>query len=182
MVTIAAPCLAQAMGSDSDQFLQAVQSRDGNSATALIDSHPTIINSKQVNGDTGLIMAIRRGDVDWTGFLLGKGADPNVTGKDGDTALIAAAKAGFDDAVGSLLESGAKVDGTNKMGETALIIAVQQRDTKLVKILLAAGADPDRADSAAGYSARDYATRDSRGRDILKLIESASKSSAQPAK
>jgi ankyrin repeat protein len=56
------------------------------------------------------------------------------------------------------------------MGETALIIAVQQRDVPMVRMLLEAGANPDKPDSAAGYSARDYATRDPRARDILKLI------------
>jgi ankyrin repeat protein len=66
---------------------------------------------------------------------------------------------------------GAKVDETNKSGETPLIIAVQQRDAGMVKTLLAAGADPDRTDAVAGYSARDYANRDSRARDIQKLID-----------
>jgi ankyrin repeat protein len=65
---------------------------------------------------------------------------------------------------------GAKVDGANRMGETPLIVAVQQRQTPIVRQLLAAGADPDRTDTAAGYSARDYAQRDPRARDILKLI------------
>jgi hypothetical protein len=37
--------------------------------------------------------------------------------------------------------------------------------------LLAAGANPDKTDNAAGYSARDYAARDNRSRDIFKLIE-----------
>jgi ankyrin repeat protein len=57
------------------------------------------------------------------------------------------------------------------MGETPLIIAVQQRDLQIVRQLLDAGANPDRSDAAAGYSARDYAVRDTRARDILKLIE-----------
>jgi ankyrin repeat protein len=62
------------------------------------------------------------------------------------------------------------VDATNRSGETALIVAVQQRDTRLVRQLLDRGADPDHADSVAGYSARDYASRDPRARDIQKLI------------
>ena len=62
------------------------------------------------------------------------------------------------------------MDSTNRAGETALIVAVQQRDTRLVKALLAAGADPDHPDNVAGYSARDYANRDNRIRDIQKLI------------
>lgn len=158
-------------GSDGDQFVEAVQKSDGDKATQLIQDHPTIIDAKNGSGDTGLIIAITRGDRDWTGFLLNKGADPNLQGANGNTPLIAAAKTGFDEAAQWLLGLGAKVDGTNRSGETPLIIAVQQRDAALVQVLLSAGADPDHADSVAGYSARDYATRDPRARDILKLID-----------
>jgi ankyrin repeat protein len=66
------------------------------------------------------------------------------------------------------------------MGETALIMAVQQRQLDAVNLLLSKGADPDRKDSAAGYSARDYAKRDTRNREILSAIESADK--PKPAK
>jgi ankyrin repeat protein len=78
---------------------------------------------------------------------------------------------GFGSAIEWLLGLGAKVDAANRMGETPLIIAVQQRELPIVRLLLNAGANPDRADHAAGYSARDYATRDPRAREILKLIE-----------
>ena len=77
---------------------------------------------------------------------------------------------GFDQAVEWLLSMGAKIDAANRMGETALIAAVQQRQTAVVRRLLTAGADPDRGDTAAGYSARQYAERDNRARDILQLI------------
>jgi hypothetical protein len=40
----------------------------------------------------------------------------------------------------------------------------------IVRRLLAAGANPDKTDSVQGFSARDYATRDPRARDILKII------------
>lgn len=162
--------LAQ-MGSDSDKFLEAVQSRDGDQAIQLLQDHPTIINAKNSKGDTALIIVIDRTDADWTGYLLNHGADPNAPGAGGDTPLIAAARMGFDEAAEWLIGLHAKVDGTNKMGETPLIIAVQKRDAPLVKLLLAAGADADVRDTAAGYSARDYAKRDSRSREILKLIE-----------
>jgi ankyrin repeat protein len=58
------------------------------------------------------------------------------------------------------------------MGETPLIVAVQRREVPIIKMLLRAGADPDKTDTAAGYSARDYAKRDSRNPEILALIES----------
>ena len=84
---------------------------------------------------------------------------------------MAAARAGYFDGVGWLLGLGAKVDTTNKSGETALILAVQQREPSVVRALLNAGANPDKTDNSAGYSARDYASRDPRARDILKMIE-----------
>ena len=96
-----------------------------------------------------------------------------VRDRDGETPLIAAARIGYMGALGDLLRLKAKVDAANRMGETALIVAVQNRHPDIVKVLLALGADPDKSDSAAGYSARDYAKRDTRSRDILKLIEAA---------
>jgi ankyrin repeat protein len=77
---------------------------------------------------------------------------------------------GFEQAVEWLLGLGAKVDGTNHQGETPLIVAVQQHQAPIVRLLLNEGADPDKADHAAGYSARDYAARDARARDILRMI------------
>ena len=170
LALISAPAVAQLASNDAQDFLDAVQKRDGNKATNLIQTHPTVIDTKDGKGDTSLIVVIRAGDRDWTGFMLRNHADPNMQGAGGDTPLIAAAKSGFDEAAPWLLGLGAKVDGTNRAGETPLIIAVQQRDARLVKILLDAGADPDHTDNVAGYSARDYATRDTRARDILKLI------------
>jgi ankyrin repeat protein len=162
---------AQYTGSDGEQFIQAVDKRDGDKVTQLLTDHPTIVNTKNGKGDTGLIIAIRGGDHDWTGFLLEKGADPNLAGANGDTPLITAARVGFDEGAEWLIGMGAKVDDTNRSGETPLIIAVQQRDERLVKLLLDHGANPDRTDAVAGYSARDYANRDPRARNIQKLID-----------
>ena len=183
LVLLGAPAVAQdaALGSSSDQFIDAVQKRDGDKATQLIQDHPTIIDARNGKGDTALIIALRAGDRDWAGFLLNKGADPNLQGANGDTPLIAAARVGFDEAAEWLLGLGAKVDETNRSGETPLIIAVQQRDARLVKVLLQAGADPDHTDAVAGYSARDYAIRDARARDIQKLIETKKPKSASTA-
>lgn len=170
LATLAAPAVAQLNDPGLD-FVEAVKNRDGDKALDLLNSHPTgLVNRRDGDGNTPLIITIGRRDSEWTAYLLNKGADPNLAGKGGDTPLILASRIGYDDAVGWLLEMGAKVDATNKMGETALIAAVQQRQTSIVKVLLAAGADPDRTDAAAGYSARQYAQRDNRARDILQLI------------
>jgi ankyrin repeat protein len=169
---VSAPAAAQSFTTPGYEFVEAVKKSDGDKATQVLSAHPNgIVNTKDGDGNTGLIIAINRSDESWTGFLLNKGADPNLAGKGGDTPLIAASRMGFANAIEWLLGLGAKVDGTNKMGETPLIIAVQQREVPIVRLLLNAGANPDKTDHAAGYSARDYATRDPRARDILKLIE-----------
>jgi ankyrin repeat protein len=166
------PALAQTMGTAGNDFVEAVKKRDGDKAIGILDAHPHgIVDTKDGEGNTGLIIAINRNDETWTGYLLNKGADPNVGGKGGDTPLISAARVGFEQAVQWLIGVGAKVDGANRMGETPLIIAVQQRELPITRMLLDAGANPDKSDAAAGYSARDYATRDPRARDILKLIQ-----------
>jgi ankyrin repeat protein len=168
---LAQPATAQT-GFGEDNFVSAVRKRDGAKAMELLRTRGTLaLNSRDDKGETGLIVAIARRDDEWTGFLLNQGADPNMAARNGDTPLIAAARAGYLGAAADLIRLKVKVDAANRMGETALIVAVQQRQVPIVKLLLAAGADPDRTDSAAGYSARDYATRDTRSREILKLIE-----------
>lgn len=181
LVAFAAPGAAQTFqGDDGLNFVEAVRKADGDKAQELLaKNRPGLINFKSTDGQTGLILAVARRDEQWTAFLLNKGADPNLAGKGGDTPLINAARVGFDSGVEWLLQLGAKVDADNRMGETALIVAVQQRQPEIVKMLLQAGADPDKTDHAAGYSARDYAKRDPRARDILAMIESRK---AQPAK
>ena len=172
LCTLAGHTAGAAAPAAGSEFLSAVRDRDGAKANDLIGSNPPgILNTRDSDGNTPLLIAIGREDAEWTGFLLVKGADANLAGKGGDTPLILAARTGFTDAADWLLEVGAKVDAANRMGETALIVAVQQRDVQVVRRLLAAGADPDKTDSAAGLSARDYAQRDTRSRQILQLIE-----------
>ena len=137
-----------------------------------------MLDARGGDGNTPLLITVARKDSDYTGFLLGRGANPNLAGKDGDTPLIVAARVGFEDGAKWLLAKGARVDATNRRGETALIVAVHQRQVPVIRMLLEAGADPDKADSAAGLTARDYAERDTRSRQILQLIESKKPKSA----
>lgn len=165
------------MGMEGPQFVQALREGDDSKAVQLVESSPTVVNFRDAKGETPLMIAVMNRDSTWTGYLIKEGADPNVGNRDGDTALILASRLGFETAVDWLLQYGAEVDGRNRMGETALIVAVQRRQAPIVKLLLAKGADPDRADAAAGYSARDYAKRDGRNPEILKMIEGVKKTS-----
>ncbi|MEO8546874.1 MAG: ankyrin repeat domain-containing protein [Sphingomicrobium sp.] len=179
---VATPAGAQglAYGGDGEAFVKAVRERDGDKALELLRARSTVLNARDTKGETGLIVAIAQRDDTWAGYLLKEGADPNLPARNGDTPLIVAARVGFLEAAQWLIGLGAKVDTDNRMGETPLIIAVQQRQVPIVKLLLEFGANPDKADSAAGYSARDYAKRDNRGGELLRLIE-ASKPKPKPA-
>jgi ankyrin repeat protein len=168
----AAPAAAQTNANAGYDLVDAVRKGDGSKLTQLIRSHPTgLVDARDADGDTSLNVAIALGNQEFTAWLLNEDADPNLPGKGGDTPLITAARTGFDDAVEWLLAKGARVDGANRMGETPLIVAVQRRETAIVRLLLSSGANPDKTDAAQGFSARDYATRDPRARDILKLIQ-----------
>lgn len=171
LAIMAVPAAAQMGGYDGAQFVDDVAKADNDKALDLLKSHPTLVNARDFSGRTALMAAIENRDSNWTGYLLNQGADPNLSDSDGNTPLIEAAKMGMEQEAEWLIGMGANVDDSNHMGETALIIAVQQRELPMVKLLLNHGANPDKADSAQGFSARDYAKRDSRSPDILKAIE-----------
>lgn len=166
----AAPVGAQT-GFQGAEFVTAVRSGDNGKALQLLADNPRIINARSSNGETALFVAVSKRDSDWAAYLINKDADPNLASQSGDTPLIAAARIGFTDAITWLISAGAKIDAANRMGETPLIVAIHNRRTPIIRLLLEKGADPDRTDTAAGLSARDYAKRDTRSRDILKLIE-----------
>ncbi len=160
-------------GSDGEAFVSAMKEGEANKAVELVEKPgSTVVNYRGDDGNGGLHIAMRNRDSNWVGFLLSHDADPNLPDAHGDTPLILAARMNFVEGAARMLMKSAAVDKANKLGETALIVAVQQRQLAIVKMLLEAGADPDKTDYASGYSARDYAKRDSRSRDMLKLIES----------
>jgi len=167
------PLMAQGLnGSEGEAFLKAVEKGDGATAIPMVEQPGSrVVNYRGYKGDTALHIVTRARETNWVGFLLKNGADPNTGDAQGDTPLIIAARIGFDTAVEYMVMFGAKVDTTNRRGETALIVAVQQRRPDIVEMLLRAGANPDKTDHAAGFSARDYAKRDTRNRELLKLIE-----------
>lgn len=172
LVALAAPAQGQQY-SDSHSFLKAVKERDGAKVEELVSTPGSIaINSRERGtGEGGLHIVVRNRDLGWLRFLTSKGAKPDIQDNRGNTPLTLAAQIGWVDGAQLLLGRRASVDLPNNSGETPLILAVQKRDLAMVRLLLASGADPKRTDSAAGYSAIDYAKRDNRSAAILKLLE-----------
>jgi uncharacterized protein len=168
--------------SDSYNFLKAVKERKGEEAEKFLAEPGTvIINTRDsTSGETALHIVIQRRDATWLGYLLQKGANPNLADKKGTTPLMLATQLGYVEGIDTLVRRKATVDQTNRSGETALILAVQLRNTDAVRALLKAGANPDKRDSRAGYSARDYAKQDARAGAIASIIENHNKAAATP--
>jgi ankyrin repeat protein len=177
-----APAVSQILGNDGLEFLKALQEGEGSKAYSLAERNGTnIFNQRGTDGDAPLHIVIRKRNGNWIGFLLSKGADPNIAGRDGDTPMILAARSGYYEGVERLIGARADVNRVNRRGESPLIVAVNQRQPRIAKLLLEVGADPDKRDYAAGYSAREYARRDSRMPELLRLIETVKKPTSKVA-
>ncbi len=179
----AQPAIAQF--SDSYNFLKAVKDSKGEEATRLIEepgSGAVLINTRDAySGQGALHIVVERRDSTWLGFLLAKGANPNIADKKNVTPLMLATQLNYVEGAESLIKYKVNVDQANRGGETALIMAVHLRNAEMVRLLLKNGANPDKKDSLAGLSARDYAARDGRKNVILGIIENEAKPSASKA-
>ena len=180
---MSAPLAAQiGYGYDGPLFLKAVRDGDGAKVIEMVEAQgSTVINYRGDDGDSALHIVTRLRSNNWVGYLLSKGADPNIAGRGGDTPLIVASRIGFEEGVTRLLSKGASIDKANKLGETPLIAAVQQRQPEMVKLLLSSGADAGKTDRV-GYTARDYAKRETRVPELLRLIETVKPSGAAKLK
>lgn len=177
---MAATPMAHAQFRGGYAFLKAVESRDGTKATDALKDDPSLINSRHPdNGETALSIATKRRDTNWVRFLLSKGADPAIADRQGTTALMHAALLNFTEGATDLIANKAPVDQSNRRGETALILAVQARNGAMVQFLMRHGANPDKADHAAGMSARDYARRDDRSGTLISALETKADSPAR---
>lgn len=166
---------ASAQFSDSYNFLKAIRSRaeDGKKAMDLMAKPGTvIIDTRDIGtGETALHIVTKDRDLQWLNFLLARGARADQRDGQGNTPLMIATQLRFPEGIAALLKFKANIDLAGSGGETPLIRAVQMRDQTLVRLLLTNGANPDKADTAAGLSAREYAKRDVRGAAILKIFD-----------
>ena len=111
------------------------------------------IDAQNDDGDTRLILAVKKNRADRVQALLAKGADPDIQNEDGETALHRAASCAHDATLAQcLIDSGANLNIKDNEGDTPLICAVIASrndetdvvtDLDVVRALLAKGADPD---------------------------------------
>ena len=128
-------------------------------AFRLLLQHPDV-QADAVNavGETPLMMAALRSDLDAIRALLAKGAQIN---RDGWTPLHYAASSPSSAAVRLLLDLGAEVNARAPNGNTPLMQAARFGAEGSVSLLLGKGADRNLR-NARNYTAADYARLDGR--------------------
>lgn len=134
--------------------------RDGSpKVAATLLAHPDLrIDATNAAGETPLMMAALRGDVDSMRRLLERGAALN---REGWTPLHYAASGPGTAAVALLLERGALIEAPSPNRSTALMMAARYGPESSVDLLLARGANR-RARNDAGLTAADFARLDGR--------------------
>lgn len=142
-------------------------------AEALVDSSATNLNIRNTSGETPLMMAALKGQLDLARKMIDRGADVNQPGW---APLHYAATHGSPELVTLLLDQHAYVDAESPNGTTPLMMAAQYGSTEAVKRLLEAGAQPLQK-NRQGLSALDFAQRGSR-RDAVELISAAVRAQA----
>ena len=173
-----APWAATAQNqSEGYKFLEAVRGEKITEVEeALNKPGSVVINAKDVaKGDTALHIVVDTGNAQYLGYLLGRGAAPNVRNNAGIAPIVMAANKGRADLVALFVRYKANVNYGNSNGETALIAATRRRDLQLIRTLLDAGANPDQPDLLAGMSARDYAAQDTRSPAVARELADAPK-------
>lgn len=122
-------------------------------ASAVRDyiSQPGIdVEIQNDKGDTALLLAARRGDLDVVSALLDTpGVAPasvHTRNLKGSNALIAAAMKGHEAICRLLLAHGAQVNQCTDSSDTALSLAIWQNHTAVCLLLMDAGANVDNID------------------------------------
>jgi uncharacterized protein len=131
-------------------------------AQVLLDWPKTDVNVLNAQGESALMMAALKGNLDVATRLIQRDADVNKTGW---TPLHYAASNGHLAIMSLLLDNNAYIDAESPNGTTPLMMAALYGSASSVKLLLEAGADP-LLKNQQGLSAIDFAQRGSRTESV----------------
>lgn len=119
----------------------ALRAESGRVANALAADPRTRVDEPNAAGETPLMMAALKGQLDWTARLVKMGAQVN---RSGWSPLLYAASGPEPRTVVLLLDHGAAIDAPAPNGSTALMMAARYGSEGAVNVLLERGADPRR--------------------------------------
>lgn len=148
--------------------------KDSNKAAAvLLASRKLDVNAPNAKGESPLMMAALRGNLQAARTLIARDADVNKTGW---TPLHYAASSTSDKAqamVHLLLEHSAYIDAGSPNGSTPLMMAAEFGQIDVARLLLQEGADPT-IKNQQGRTALDFARRaerDGLAADIVRAMQ-----------
>jgi len=121
-------------------------------------------NMRFANGDTLLLMAVRRNDKDIVKRMLSLDvyADADCADKNGNTPLIVACERGDVEMVKILIKAGARVNLSNQDGVTALMACAKQGNEAIMRMLFSVEVNIHAKDKA-GKLFGDYAIDNGHG-------------------
>ncbi len=144
-------------------------------AQLLIDWPKTDLNAQSAQGESPLMLAAIKGELELVQKLIKKGADVNKTGW---TPLHYAASAGQVGIIRVLLENHAYIDAESPNGSTPLMMASMYGTQAAAQLLLEEGADP-LLKNQRGLTARQFAESANRPDTAAILENAAQKTRAQ---
>lgn len=130
-------------------------------AEALLRSPALKVDTTNASGETALMFAAIKGNLDWTRRLLERGAQSH---RSGWSPIHYAASGPQPAVVALLLDRGAPIDAESPNRSTPLMMAARYGAPASVDLLLARGADPKRRNDL-DLTAVDFARQ--AGRDAL---------------
>ena len=137
----------------------------------LVDAPKIDLNTLNVLGESPLMLASLKGELELATQMVQKGADVNKTGW---TPLHYAASNGHAPLIRLLLENHAYIDAESPNGTTPLMMASMYGSPEAVKLLIEEGADP-LLKNQQGLTALDFANRGKRP-DAIQLLSKAVRS------
>ncbi|XP_062415579.1 ankyrin repeat and SOCS box protein 2 isoform X2 [Pungitius pungitius] len=106
----------------------------------LLSAQPGMINKRTERGESALMVAVSRDQLESVQVLLDNGVDPNIPNYDKETPLYRACERNNPAMVAALLNHGAVVNAPCIWGCTALQEASSQNNVEICEMLLKAGA------------------------------------------
>ena len=96
------------------------------------------VNATNKHGETALMIACHKGNVEVINVLLNAGANSNITDDSGETCIHHACSK---ETLQAIISHGADVNAVNNNGKTALMKACKEGDTDAINVLVNAEAD-----------------------------------------